>query len=101
MTFRSDSGRIRALTRVGVTAAAALLLLTALAGPALAHGGGGEDASNYRSVVDVIATPESAADPSEREAVDVEGVTWAVLANDSLLQVSNATSDELTVPGYE
>ena len=83
-----------------LVAGAALLQMLLVAGPALAHGGGGSDASNYRSVIDVVATAETAEDPSAREAVALDGITWAVLANDALLQVRNVTDDELTVPGY-
>ena len=88
------------VARAALVGAGALVMVAVLAAPALAHGGGGSDATNYRSVIKAVTTAAAAQDPAGGEAVEVRGVSWAVLANDSLLQVTNSTDDELTVPGY-
>lgn len=77
----------------------AVLLLTAVlvlvpAGPAAAHGAGGDDATNYLSRVGGITGPDGA-------AADAPGVSWRILAGDALLDVDNASGEELVVEGYE
>lgn len=72
----------------------AALLVVATAGPAAAHGAGGHDATNYRSRVGAVTGPGGA-------AADVPGVTWRVLAGDALLEVDNASGEEIVVEGYE
>lgn len=84
---------------------AALLVLVAvltvlLAAPALAHGGGGvTDASNFTSTIAGVVT----LDENRQPAGDGEapGVSWRVVANDALLEVTNTSGTELLVSGYE
>ena len=86
--------------RVVVLLAGTVTALGALAGPALAHGGGGSDASNFVSVVGEVVTTASAAEEAP-QAAPVEGLTWRVLANDALLEARNDTGAELLVLGYQ
>lgn len=77
-----------------------LLLLTAVvvlgsAGPAAAHGAGGDDATNYRSTVGAVTVAGGGA------AREIEGTTWRILAGDALLEVEHTGEDELLVAGYE
>lgn len=81
----ATSGRI---VRTAATTLLAGLWLVLLAAPALAHAGGGSDATNYRSAVVDVRPPAA-------------GVSWRVLAGDALLQVVNRTGEELTVSGYQ
>ena len=86
---------MHALTRGLLLLCAAAALVVGVASPAFAHGGGGgADASNYRSTVTGV-TAAGGADP-----VSVD-VVWRVRANDAVLQADNRTSAELRVPGYE
>jgi len=84
---------------------AALLTLVAVltmlpAAPALAHGGGGvTDASNFASTIGGVVTLDE-----NRQATgpgEAPGVSWRVLANDALLEVTNTSGTELLVSGYE
>lgn len=75
-------------------------LLVVLAAPALAHGGGGSDATNFRSAV-LRVIGEDTGDAERTPAADVPGLSWRVLAGDALLAVDNRTGREVAVPGYE
>ena len=88
------------LRRLTVLAALVLSMLLLSAAPAFAHGGGGPDASNYRSVVRDVVDGDDAATP-DAAPVDAGEVVWSVLANDSLLEVRNGTGEELMVLGYQ
>lgn len=68
------------------------------AGPALAHGGGTADATNFRSNVDRVVVGDGS---NDAEPMDVPGVTWRIRALDSYLEVTNETAQELVVTGYE
>ena len=72
----------RRLLAVGLLA---MLSLTAAAGPAAAHGRGGES-TNFESVI--------------LEAPQQEGVTWEIYGGDQFLAVTNTSDVELTVTGY-
>ena len=74
-------------------------VLAALAGPAFAHGGGGSDATNFRSVVNRVV--EGGVDDADAAPADLEEVTWRVRALDSYLEVSNRSGEELLVFGYD
>lgn len=87
---------LRRIVHLGVLAAA---MLVATASPALAHGGGGPDASNYASTVTGVVTAAGDGTPTSTPA-DLANVSWRVLANDALLQVVNRSGRELVVPGY-
>lgn len=87
--------------RFAALAALTAFMIVLLAAPALAHGGGGSDASNYLSVVRAVVAGIGGAGGLGGEPVEVPQVSWRVLANDALLQVRNDSSDELTVPGYQ
>ena len=87
------------LRRLLVLVAMAAGALTALAGPAFAHGGGGSDATNFRSVVDRVV--EGDVDDADAAPAELEEVTWSVRALDSYLEVSNRSGDELVVFGYD
>jgi hypothetical protein len=71
--------------RLALAPALAVVALVVSAGPAAAHGGGG-DASHYRSQVDGLVAP---------------GLRWRVLANDALLELRNESGTEVVVLGYE
>ena len=88
------------LRRITALAALVLSMLLLGAAPAFAHGGGGPDASNYRSVVLDVVDGAAAATP-DAAPVDPGELTWRVLANDSLLEVRNNTDQELLVLGYQ
>ena len=92
--------RLNRLQRLVLLAALSAATVVGTAGPALAHGGGGSDSSNYRSVVRDVVPAETVAE-EQAAPVDSGAVTWSVLANDSLLEVRNATADELLVLGYQ
>src|SRR5687768_6954580 len=82
--------------------ALAVLTLAALglsAAPALAHGGGTSDATNFRSVVGEVVRGDGK--NLEAPAVDVPDVSWTVRALDSYLEVTNRSGGALTVLGYE
>ncbi|MPZ29303.1 MAG: hypothetical protein GEV12_23675 [Micromonosporaceae bacterium] len=81
-----------------MTAVVAVLLLPAA--PALAHGSGGSDATNFASAVQGLATADADRNPVG-SLTDPPAVTWRVLANDALLQVANDSGQELLVPGYD
>lgn len=81
-----------------LTALATSMMLT-LAGPAFAHGGGGSDATNFRSEVDRVVEGDGR-EPGGAPA-ELENVTWTVRALDSYLEVSNESGQELVVFGYE
>ncbi|MDQ3709553.1 MAG: hypothetical protein M3387_09700, partial [Actinomycetota bacterium] len=83
---------------MAVTSLLAFVMLPAA--PASAHGGGGSDASNFASVVEGVVRLDDGGDPAGRLA-DLPAVTWRVLANDALLEVSNRGHAELVVPGYQ
>ncbi len=72
--------------RVLATLALVTAWIVAAAGPALAHGRGG-DATNFSS--EVTSTPE------------IHGVAWRVIGGDEYLWVENRSGAELAVPGYE
>ena len=63
-----------------------LVLLTAGAGQAAAHGRSGES-TNFLSVI--LNTP------------DHEGVTWEIYGGDQMLAVTNTSDTEITVTGYQ
>lgn len=73
------------LARVALVTAAGLLLLLALAAPAMAHGRG-SDASNYDSRID--------SEP------DVLGLDFRIYNGDEFLGASNRTGEEITILGY-
>ncbi|MGH8910653.1 MAG: hypothetical protein ACRD0K_30200 [Egibacteraceae bacterium] len=85
--------------RIFVLMAAVAVLLVAPAAPALAHGGGGSDASNFASTINGLVTLDGNGNPTGPPA-DPPDVVWRVLANDALLQVVNRGGEELAVPGY-
>ena len=87
------------LKRLFALAALAGGMLAALAGPAFAHGGGGSDATNFRSVVNRVV--EGDVNDASAAPVELDGVTWSVRALDSYLEVSNQSGEELVVFGYE
>ena len=64
----------------------ALLTLAVVAGPAWAHGRGGES-TNFESRI--------------LQAPDQEGVTWEIYGGDQYLAVTNTSDVELTVTGYQ
>lgn len=74
-------------------------MLTVLpAAPALAHGGGGvTDAPNFTSTIAGVTLDENRQPTGPGEA---QAVSWRVLANDALLQVTNTSGTELLVSGY-
>jgi hypothetical protein len=74
------------------------LAVFAIAAPAFAHGGGGPDASNFKSVVRGIS--EVGAGGETDEPAELEGVQFRVLANDALLEVENRSGKELVIYGY-
>jgi hypothetical protein len=74
----------------------ALVLLTAA--PAFAHGGGGPDATNFRSVVREIAQAGPGGEPAG--PARISGLTFRVLANDALLELENRSGREVTIFGY-
>ncbi len=74
------------LQRGTFVAAAALLALLVLAGPASAHGRGSES-TNFRSRI--LQTP------------DIPGVTWEIKGGDQYLVVTNTSEQEVVVSGYE
>ncbi|MPZ73581.1 MAG: hypothetical protein GEU74_10190 [Nitriliruptorales bacterium] len=80
-------------------AALIALAVIAPAAPALAHGGGGSDATNFRSEVDRVVEGDGTA--AAASPVELDGVTWRVRALDSYLEVSNRSGAELLVYGYE
>lgn len=71
-------------------AACGMVVLTAA--PALAHGSSGPDATNFISNIDRVS--------GEGDASALEGVAWAILGNDAMVQVENRTAEELLVEGY-
>jgi hypothetical protein len=77
---------MRSLMQLGAIAVLALVLLSALATPALAHGRG-SDASNFLSTI--------TDDPS------LDGVTFEIINSDEYLLLVNETDREVTVPDYE
>lgn len=98
MPGRNDAGyvvRVRRVAAPCIVAFAALLMVVGGASPALAHGGGGADASNFDSTVTGV-TAVSADAP-----LTVAGVEWEVLANDALLRVTVSGHRTVTVLGYE
>lgn len=62
-----------------------LLTVAGAAGPAAAHGRGGES-TNFRSII--------------LDAPDQEGVSWEIYGGDQYLSVTNTSDVELTVTGY-
>ena len=77
----------------------AVAFTVGMAGPALAHGGGTADATNFRSEVDRVI--EGNGSSEDAPPTDVPGVEWRVRALDAYLEVTNTTAQELVVPGYE
>ena len=75
------------------------LMTVTLAAPAFAHGGGGSDATNFRSEVDTVVEGDGR-EPGGTPA-ELENVSWKVRALDSYLEVSNESGEELVVFGYE
>lgn len=75
------------------------LALITSAGPALAHGGGTSDATNFRSEVGGVVEGDGA-EPGGPPA-QLDGVTWRVRGLDAYLEVANRTGEELLVYGYE
>lgn len=67
--------------------------------PAAAHGGGGTDATNFLSSIQGVAKPGPDGQPAGE--AQVAGVSWRVIAGDVMLEVTNRTSKELSIPGYE
>lgn len=93
--------RYWALSRLTVMLAVTGALVTTLAAPAAAHGGGGADATNFRSrVLDVV---EDLAGRGEggRSIGGLGRVSWRIVAGDALLAVENGTDQELVVPGND
>ena len=76
---------------------ASLLFGTAV--PAAAHGGGGTDATNFLSTIQGVSKAGPDGEPAEEARV--AGVGWRVIAGDAMLEVTNTSSQELTIPGYE
>lgn len=76
---------------------ASLLFGTAL--PAAAHGGGGTDATNFLSTIQGTAKAGPGGEPAGEARV--AGVRWRVIAGDVMLEVTNTSSRELAIPGYE
>lgn len=76
------------------------LVIAATPAPALAHGGGGADASDFTSAVQRLVALDAEGDPrgSPRSIPEIH---WRVLANDALLEVTNRSGQELEVPGYD
>jgi hypothetical protein len=74
-------------------------LLFGTAVPAVAHGGGGTDATNFLSTIQGVSKAASDGEPAEEARV--AGVAWRVIAGDAMLEVTNTSSQELTIPGYE
>ena len=75
-----------------------VMLITGAA-PAWAHGGGGSDATNFRSEVGAVV--EGSEGDLDGPGVQLDGVQWAIRALDSYLEVRNTSSQELLVTGYE
>jgi hypothetical protein len=75
------------------------LFVLAPAAPAFAHGTGGNDVTNFRSRVTGIWYVDSKGKPTS--PASAPGVKWEVLANDSLLKVTNNGSEEVLVRGYQ
>lgn len=86
------------IRRFATVAGLSMILAGAWASPALAHGGGGPDASNFRSAVTDVVVLGPDGQPARPATVPVQ---WNVLANDSLLVVESRADAELTVPGYD
>lgn len=81
--------------RLALLLVLAAVLVVGGAGPALAHGAGGDDATNYRSQVGAVTAAGGG------PARQVDGVTWRVLAGDALLEVEHTGTSEVHVEGYE
>ncbi len=79
-------------------AAIQLAFLLVTAAPAFAHGGGGPDATNFRSVVREIARAGPDGEPAG--PARISGLTYRVLANDALLELENRSGNEVTIFGY-
>ena len=86
---------MRTVTRALFVFTMTALVLTGSAQSAFAHGSGGADASNYdSSVTGILGRDGSGAELPQ-------GLSWRVVANDALLEVTNDTDEELVVAGYE
>lgn len=85
--------------RILLLPALMLLFIVASAAPALAHGGGSADATNFLSKVTGVTEGDGSGETAA--AAEVPGVDWRVRALDSYLEVTNIAAAELTVPGYE
>lgn len=75
-----------------------LAMLAGAAAPAFAHGGGGPDATNFKSTIRGIS--RVGAGGETEEPADLSGVEFRVLANDALLEVENRSGQELVIYGY-
>ena len=87
--------------RSATAALLAALVAVLSAAPALAHGAGGADVSNYRSTVTGLADGTAEDGTPGPPAPAVAGLEWRVVANDALLEVRNTTERTLVVQGYE
>lgn len=86
------------MRRILVFVALQLALVAGAATPAFAHGGGGPDASNFKSTVRGISSVGAGGEPEG--PAGLSGIEFGILANDALLEVDNRSGKELIVYGY-
>jgi hypothetical protein len=79
-------------------AAIQLAFVAATAAPAFAHGGGGPDATNFRSIVRQVS--QAGPDGEPAGPARIQGLSFRVLANDALLELENRSGREVTIFGY-
>jgi hypothetical protein len=76
-----------------------LVALLGPASPAFAHAAGGSDISNFSSTITSVSAMTSDGQPTQ--AGTLPNVSWRVVANDALLEVTNRSGEELLVVGYQ
>ena len=84
--MKLSDGHTRAVAAIVGACVAALLLVVATAGPALAHGRS-SDSTNFDSRI--LATP------------GLDDVSWRIYGGDEYVAVSNAGAQEIMVLGYD
>jgi hypothetical protein len=92
-------GRHGARPRLLFVARLMLVALLGPASPAFAHAAGGSDISNFSSTITSVSAMTSDGQPTQ--AGTLPNVSWRVVANDALLEVTNRSGEELLVVGYQ
>ncbi len=95
------TGACRLVPRLLTLVVLAPLALALWVVPALAHGVGGAESSNYRSRITGVVAQAAQGGQAHGAGSTVDGLTWRVLAADAYLELTNQTHEEAIVYGYQ